>query len=478
MITPRFSCSQTESAVIVTMYCPSVRAADVEINVDDTLVTVHVNPYFLRLNFAKPLTDDDDDSAARYDPSTGTLTVTLTKQIKGEVFEDLDLLAKLLAPRRTQTEQHTPLIEMLSSESNPEVDDDLAAHTNRLTLERDEIEHAAENDWQLSQEVPPAGLPPLNLTAQKYYGFLDMHSGYLRHVMHTENEVNELDDEAETCTREERRARRLKHENEKWDPEHYLADFMDDEYIEELLTWKHPHILASSEDFEYSEKENMEILRLPRKEYLISASQAHDLYLTLCTLLFAYTYESRATQLDPTPESAWTICNLIPAFSALDPPRSYSDVQGAPHAFTQEELRAVMAPSYRRSLTFPLHRSFAFAESCRLDSAELLLKGKRTVMRCLLEMKAILDHHEVYYVYSKIWLDDFCVWVQAYADDGILSHLGQSLMEARIDKASMDWDLDEIEQAAIRTLEGDEEARPSDSDDETDLEDGSDSDDA
>lgn len=62
--------------------------------------------------------------------------------------------------------------------------------------------------------------------------------------------------------------------------------------------------------------------------------------------------------------------------------------------------------------------------------------------------------------------------------DGILSHLGQSLMEARIDKASMDWDLDEIEQAAIRTLEGDEEARPSDSDDETDLEDGSDSDDA
>lgn len=112
-----------------------------EINVDDTLVTVHVNPYFLRLNFAKPLTDDDDDSAAHYDPSTGTLTVTLTKQIKGEVFEDLDLLAKLLAPRRTQTEQHTPLIEVLSSESNPEVDDDLAAHTNRLTLERDEIEH-------------------------------------------------------------------------------------------------------------------------------------------------------------------------------------------------------------------------------------------------------------------------------------------------------------------------------------------------
>lgn len=37
------------------------------------------------------------------------------------------------------------------------------------------------------------------------------------------------------------------------------------------------------------------------------------------------------------------------------------------------------------------------------------------VVRCLLEVKDILDHHEVYYVYSKIWVDDFCVWTQAYA---------------------------------------------------------------
>lgn len=152
---------------------------------------------------------------------------------------------------------------------------------------------AAENDWQLPQEVPPAGLPPLNLTSQKFYGFLDMHSGYLRHVTHTENEVNELGDEAETCSREERRARRIQHENEKWDPEHYVsvltlsvacnsyslsnlfsADFMDYEYIEELLTWKHPHIAAKTEDFEYSEQENMEILRLPRKECTFNCSSS------------------------------------------------------------------------------------------------------------------------------------------------------------------------------------------------------------
>ncbi len=78
-------------------------------------------------------------------------------------------------------------------------------------------------------------------------------------------------------------------------------------------------------------------------------------------------------------------------------------------------MAATLVPSYRRSLAFPLHRSFALAEKCRADVAALLLKGKRTAFRCLLEMKAILDHHEAYYVYSKIWLDDFCVWIQAYA---------------------------------------------------------------
>lgn len=72
----------------------------------------------------------------------------------------------------------------------------------------------------------------------------------------------------------------------------------------------------------------------------------------------------------------------------------------------------------------------------------------------------------------------FVCWLMRFSciSDGILSRLGQSLMEARIDKASMEWDLDKIERAAMRTLEGDEEARRSDSDDETDPEDSSDSD--
>ena len=43
------------------------------------------------------------------------------------------------------------------------------------------------------------------------------------------------------------------------------ADFADDEYIRELTAWSHPHA-TSTDEFQYTEKENLVMLRLPRKE--------------------------------------------------------------------------------------------------------------------------------------------------------------------------------------------------------------------
>jgi protein SHQ1 len=161
---------------------------------------------------------------------------------------------------------------------------------------------------------------------------------------------------------------------------------------------------------------------------LASPQETHSLYLTLLTLLFAYAYDARTTQHDPTPESAWTIAALTPAFSALDPPPYLphpQDLGGTSDggdldfyddaAALELELAGTFVSSYRRALAFPLYRSWALADACRADTARFLLRGTRTVLRCLLELLAILDTHEVYYVYSRIWLDDFCRWIQACA---------------------------------------------------------------
>ena len=118
MITPKFSCSQNDRSVVVSVYCPAVRASEIEIHVSDTLLSLHVAPYFLRLNFPASLVEDDQSSAV-YDPASGYLTLTLTKQSPGENFPDLDLLGKLLAPPQQNTPRG-PAIEVLGSQDNPE----------------------------------------------------------------------------------------------------------------------------------------------------------------------------------------------------------------------------------------------------------------------------------------------------------------------------------------------------------------------
>ncbi|KAJ7881388.1 SHQ1 protein-domain-containing protein [Mycena olivaceomarginata] len=432
MITPRFECQQTEESIIIKIYCPSIRAADVETHVDDTLFTVHINPYFLRLNFSYPIVEDEQ-STAKYDPSSGYLTVTLTKEVKGQVFPDLDLLSKLLAPRPSQP---APLIEVIGQEED-DATDDLVAQTNALSLEQDEILLAAENDWQIPQEIPTAD-PPISTSLTQTYGFLNLHSGYFKHVGHTENE---------TCTVRERRLKRWKHEDEKWDEEHYMADYADDEYIQELIIWENPRLFDSS-PFQFTDAENLALLNLPRKEYLTDTRQTKNLYLTLVTILFSYAYETRTTQGDSTPESAWTICSLVPAFSALDSP---------PYSAPTTSSATPTSPPILSPLPLLPSLSLLCAGRNRADVAALFLLGKRTILRVLLETKFILDHHEVYYVYSKIWLEDFCVWVQSFASDDTLREIGAALQSLQVPKLS---------RAATREVQ----TREVDSDDESDEE--------
>lgn len=132
---------------------------------------------------------------------------------------------------------------------------------------------------------------------------------------------------------------------------------------------------------------------------LVSSTQSRSLDLTLIGVLFAFAYDLRTTQGDPTTESAWTIASLCPAFSALD---------------VSYDLESTLVTSYRRALAFPLYRNWNLCERCRKDVGDILKGGVRGVTRALLQTKKLLDRHETYYVYSKIWLNDFIVWAQSH----------------------------------------------------------------
>jgi len=76
-------------------------------------------------------------------------------------------------------------------------------------------------------------------------------------------------------------------------------------------------------------------------------------------------------------------------------------------------------------------------------------------------LKHILDHHEVYYVYSKIWVDDLCVWLQGYTTDEDLLGWSVQMRQLRMEKSSVGWDVQSLEEITSRTHD-----RESDSDDE------------
>lgn len=136
--------------------------------------------------------------------------------------------------------------------------------------------------------------------------------------------------------------------------------------------------------------------------------QTRSLYLTLLTILFSYAYDNRTTLHDPTAESAWTVAVLTPCMSALDvSPTS---------AFPSSSSRTAFAASYRRALAFPLYRNWALCERVRRDVADILKGGRRAVVRALIGTRGILEKHEAYYVYNKIWVDDFCAWVTKNAE--------------------------------------------------------------
>ncbi|CEI99810.1 hypothetical protein RMCBS344292_13890 [Rhizopus microsporus] len=417
MITPTFKVDQDDNFVYITINTPHVRAQDVDLYVEGSEFRFYLRPYFLRLHFPGNIIEDDQ-SKATYDPSAGQFTIKVSKETKGEQFADLDLLTKLLARTGETEKKKKPMIEVVGEEST-------------------EMEEAEEFNWEIPQELPKE-----QLSTHTYYGFNQQYTGYFTHVQETLNEINDIQS-PETSTIESRREERLQLENERFDEDHYCTDFAEDEDIRQLMKYK----TVYAKELKRMQKENDEakmtftrqeeemMRQLPRKEYLVSNEKS--VYLGLVDLLFAYSYNHRMTEGEGNVESAWCVGKLSSTLSCLE---QFST------------LKEVIITSFRRSLIYPLYRHFEFSEKVVQDVYILFKLGKRAILKALLEMKYIFDHHDVYYIYSKIYLDDYCVWIQ-HASDHVLRTLAHELHHLKINKNELGWDLDEIEEVIIQKRE-------------------------
>ncbi|KAI9011139.1 SHQ1 protein-domain-containing protein [Gaertneriomyces semiglobifer] len=467
MLTPAFSLSQDDEFVTVILKCPYVKAGDVEFYVNETEFKVYVRPYFLRLHLPKALVEDGREKAS-YNVDRGEITVVLPKATKGEHFPDLDLLTKLMAPRASQNPfpvneapalaagNMKPLIEVVNGAGDTYIPHVYGLTSNGLAVD-------LEFNWDLPQELPQE----LQTTAK--YGFNNAYSGYGTHIGQLAEEILDVRD-LDTSTPASRRENRLLMEELKFDDEYYMADFINEEEPLRLIRYKpefwsalrriqkarvaksapadapaavkipvatsvQPSTASHVDDpwLAFTDREQELMRSLPNKEYLLDNERAT--YLGLVDIVYAYCYNYRTTEGDNTVESPWTICKLSSTLSCFD---------------TFSTLRETLVACLRRALAYPLHRHYALAMRCIDDVAVIFKLGKRALLKVLLEVKQLVGGDDRMYVLSRLWIDDYCVWVQKSNAAMVLS-LASELNHIKIQKSEIGWSLEELEQVARET---------------------------
>ena len=376
-ITPRFTLSQDDPHVTITIKIPYVRPSSAEIHVAGTDFSFYCKPYLLKLAFPHTVIDTSDGDAcannidavnngsvsthngsssnAEYDPNidNGTLTIKLVKEEYGQFFEDLDLLTTLLVQ---QKDIGLPLSVMNSIGVN---NDD----TGKKMIS------VIDDDSSTEEQVGYCGEDTHNMGAtdnlmsllRPKYGFLQQHCNVFRDLREElRHEMIDLPDPDDTDQFSMRRSMRLMQELEGFDEDRYLGDYFgasedmlyleakhmdvhwhsthatsgqsirssndisESQEIKEMTEAMHKLSTTTTNGFEncnqfFTQDERDLLLRLSNRDYgaiIAGASDETNLFLGLIDILYAYAYDYRMTIGDPSSESAWYRPKRITLFVA------------------------------------------------------------------------------------------------------------------------------------------------------------------
>ena len=498
MLTPSFELSQNADFVLVRIRLPHLKADEGEFYVLDREFKFHLRPYFLRLTFRHCLVEDGRERA-EHDLDSGVLTVWLPKATPGEHFEGLHLLTELL--RKPSAAPARPLIEVVSSSDHADATTD---GMERMCVEdkgsadeedgddlEDDLGHLAEAEQQL---------PPLvSDSTGAAYGFNGAYSRIF--VGLEEDEIVQVPN-PETSSAQTRRAGRRAAEEACFDADHYIADFMEADRATaalEFVPWWHKlEAVAWSDEahgaapaaarreavpvagtaststsasapagtaseggggcegegegdayrlFGLGTEYNAQLLQLPRKEFLLDSAERRRALCGLIDLLFAYAYDIRTTEGEPTVESGWTVRRVSATLGWLD---SFDSVAEAAVA------------SVERSLCYPLVRHFEVARTTLADVGVLLRLGRLAVLRALLDLRTLVQRGvEHGYLLNRIWLDDYCVWLQQLPACW-LAKLADKLESVGMRRELVRWPLQAYEELAAEEDDGETDGEDED----------------
>ncbi|XP_025230757.1 protein SHQ1 homolog isoform X2 [Theropithecus gelada] len=342
------------------------------------------------------------------------------------------MLTALLAPRKSRTAK--PLVEEIDASEIPE-----------------EVVDDEEFDWEIEQ-TPYEEVSESALNPQCHYGFGNLRSGVFQRLQDELNDVIDIKNPDFTPAAE-RRQKRLAAELAKFDPDHYLADFFEDEAIEQILKYnpwwtdkysKMKAFLEKSQEEEnhaalvsFSEEEKYQLRKFVNKSYLLDKKACRQVYYSLIDILLAYCYETRVTEGEKNVESAWNIRKLSPTLCWFE---------------TWTNVHEIMVSFGRRVLCYPLYRHFKLVMKACSDTIKILQLGKSAVLKCLLDIHKIFQENDPAYILNDLYISDYCVWIQKVKSKK-LAALAEALKEVSLTKAQLGLELEELEAAALLVQE-------------------------
>ncbi|NXJ45543.1 SHQ1 protein, partial [Spizaetus tyrannus] len=431
MITPAFELTQDPDFLTIIIKVPYARASEFDVYFEGEDFKFYAKPYFLRQLTLPGRIVEDGREKASYNTDKGTFTIQLPKEIPGQYFEGLDMLTSLLAPKKSRSAK--PLVEEIAASAE-------------LSEEEEE-----EFDWEIEQ-TPYKESAEGTLPLQYRYGFGNLRSGVFQQLQDELSDVIDIKDPDQTPV-DERRRKRLAAEAAKFEPDHYLADFFEDEAIQHVLKYKpwwvdaHKKMIALQGESHrehdthtfvvFSEEEREQLRKFTNKSYLLDKRSRHHVYLGLIDILLAYCYEICVNEGDKNVESSWNIRKLSATLCWLESFASVHDV---------------LVSFGRRVLCYPLHRHFGLVTRAFNDTVMILQLGKAAVLKCLLDIHKIFMESDPAYILNDLFITDYCIWIQKIKSKK-LAALSESLQKTTLAKSHIGFELEELEAAAVLVQE-------------------------
>ncbi|XP_032267659.1 protein SHQ1 homolog isoform X1 [Phoca vitulina] len=433
MLTPAFDLSQDPDFLTVAIRVPYARVSEFDVYFEGVDFKFYAKPYFLRLTLPGKIVENGSEQGS-YDTDKGIFTIRLPKETPGQHFEGLNMLTALLAPRKSRTAK--ALVEEIG-----------ASEVSEGGVEDED----GEFDWEIEQS-PYEEASEGALNPQYHYGFGNLRSGVFQRLQDELSDVIDIKDPDFTPAAE-RRQKRLAAELAKFDPDHYLADFFEDEAVEQVLKYNpwwidvYSEMMASlgkSQEQEnhaalvsFSEEEKYQLRKFVNKSYLLDKRAHRQVYYSLIDILLAYCYETRVTEGEKNVESAWNIRKLSPTLCWFE---------------TWTNVHEILVSFGRRVLCYPLYRHFKLVVKAYRDTIKILQLGKSAVLKCLLDVHKIFQENDPAYILNDLYISDYCVWIQK-AKSKKLAALAEALKEVSLTKAQLGLDLETLEAAALLVQE-------------------------